>query len=178
MKYEQRIHSNLVNNIKYKWNKLFLIIIITAAYIIFFMISPILDYNFIIFYANNYNIYFVFQIFYETIFSIFFFFTFFPQKLPENYFDEIVFKYKTQVLMVAYINEVKSFKDINNINDLNYSNQLNISKLSSKVLSNIQKKKKYPIILINPFVSTKSNKLFKNIHLGIVSKTNIKKKNI
>ena len=169
MKYEQRIHSNLVTHIELKYNKLFLINIIIVTYTIFFMITPFLDRYFIYFYANSYNIHFTFQIFYESIFFIFFFIAFFPQKLPENYFDDIVFKYKKQIFLVAYINEEKRFNSINDISDLDYSSQLSIHNLSSKKLSDIKKKKKYPIVLINPFVSTKNNnKLFKEIYLGTV----------
>ena len=95
-----------------------------------------------------------------------------PQKLPENYFDDVVFKYKTQVFLRANVYEEEFFNpSINDNNDMDYSNKLNISILTPEYLRKISKKKKYPILLINPFISTKNNNLFKEINFGIVVKS-------
>ena len=95
MKYEQRIGSNQFNCIAFKYNKLMLINIIIAIYTIFFIFTPFLDKIFMKYYVNNYNYYFIFQLLYETIFFIFFFIIFFPKELPDYYFNDIVFKYKS-----------------------------------------------------------------------------------
>ena len=136
------------------------------------MLTPYFDYNFLVFYANNYNIHFIFQLFFETIFIIFFLVSFFPKKLPEQYYDDVVFKYKHQVFLIANIYEEENYiKRINDSIDMNYSGKLKISNLTFDSLRTISKKKKYPILFINPFVSTKNNKKFFNeIHLGIVGK--------
>lgn len=170
--YEIRTNSNLVDCLKLKYNKLFAILIVIITYTLFFMFSPILDYYFINSFANNYNIYFVFQLLYESIFMLFFFMVLFCDKLPENYFDNVVFKYKSQVFLYANIYEKEkynpSINDINEINDENSSNELNISNLNINKLKKYSKTKKYPIILINPFVSSKSSSLFKELHYGVV----------
>lgn len=172
--YEIRTNSHLVECLKLKYNKLFIILIVIITYTIFFMVSPVLDYYFINSFANNYNIYFIFQLLYESIFMLFFFMVLFCDKLPENYFDNVVFKYKIQVYLYANIYEKEkynpSINDINEINDENSSNELNISNLNINKLKKYSKSKKYPIILINPFVSSKSSSLFKELHYGVVAK--------
>lgn len=171
LKYEEKYNSNLANICKYKYNKLFLINIIVISYTIFFLITPFLDYKFFNFYANNYNIHFIFQLFYETIFIIFFFVGFFPQKLPEIYYDDVIFKYKSQVFFRANIYEEEIYNEsINESNDINYSKEFNISNLTADKLKKISKKKN-PIILINPFISAKNKKLYNEIHFGIVGKS-------
>ena len=172
--YEIRINSNLVECLKLKYNKLFIILIVIITYTLFFMVSPVLDYYFIYSFANNYNIYFIFQLLYESIFMLFFYMVLFCDKLPENYFDNVVFKYKTQLFLYANIYEKEqynpSINDINEINDGYSSNKLNISKLNINKLKKYSKSKKYPIILINPFMSSKSSSLFKELHYGVVAK--------
>ena len=175
MKYEQRMGSNIVNYIGFKYNKLFLINIIIISYTCFFIMSPFLEYIFINSYVNNYNIHFIFQLFYESIFNIFFFIIFFPQNLPEDYFNDIVFKYKSQIFLVAniYDEEINnpSINDSNDDSEKKYSNKLNISKLTfGKLKSLSKKKKKYPIIFINPFFSSRNKRIFKEMHIGIVNK--------
>ena len=105
---------------------------------------------------------------------LFFFMILFCDKLPENYFDNVVFKYKAQVYLYANVYEKEkynpSINDINEINDENSSNELNISNLNVNKLKKYSKTKKYPIILINPFVSSKSSSLFKELHYGVVAK--------
>ena len=170
LKYEQRIGSNLANNIEFKYNKLVLINIIIITYTIFMMISPILDYNYINYHVNNYNIYFIFQLFYETIFNIFFFIVFFHQRLPEHYFEDVVFKYKFQVFYVAKVNEEEYNPSINDSNDdINNYKKLNISNLSIQKLRQIIKNNN-PILMINPYTTSKSGKLFKELHLGVIKK--------
>ena len=170
--YEIRTNSNLVECLKLKYNKLFIILIVIITYTLFFIISPVLDYYFINSFANNYNIYFIFQLLYESIFMLFFYMVLFWDKLPENYFDNVVFKYKTQVFLYANIYEKEKYNpSINDINEINYdnsSNELNISNLNINKLKKYSKTKKLPIILINPYVSSKSSSLFKELHYGVV----------
>lgn len=172
LKYEKRIRSNLNIIYEYKFNKLFLINIIIFFYSIFFILTTFLDYNYIFLYVNSYNIHFIFQLFYESIFIIFFLVSFFPKKLPDCYYDDVVFKYKSQIVLKAniYEEENDNINIINEINDNDYSTNLNISNLTLDILKNFSKKKKYPIVFINPSISTKNKKLFKEIHLGIVEK--------
>jgi hypothetical protein len=176
MKYEQRIGSNLFNCIAFKYNKLVLINIIMAIYIFFFILTIILDYKYMNFYVNNYNHFFLFQLLFETIFFVFFSIIFFPKSLPEIYFDDVVFKYKSQLFLVAHIYDDKKIynpsinDDNNDIIDNKYSNKLNISLLTYDILNQTSKKKTAPIIFIKPFACCKNKKIFKEIHLGTIIK--------
>jgi hypothetical protein len=174
MKYEQRIGSNQFNCIAFKYNKLILINIIIAIYTIFFIFTPFLDKAFMKYYVNNYNYYFIFQLLYETIFFIFFFIIFFPKQLPDYYFNDIVFKYKSQLFLVAYIYDGKEINNpsINDDdNDIDYSNKFNISHLTRQKIKQLSKKNKNPIIFMNPFASSINKKILKEIHISIISKT-------
>lgn len=171
--YEIRTHSNLIECFKIKYNKLFLLNIIIITYTIFFMFTPLLDYKFIYSFCNNYNIHFIFQLFYESFFMIFFFLVFFGEKLPENYFNEVIFKYKIQVCLSANIYEKNNYNpSINDISEINYTStsKLSIYNLSLYKLKKISKTKKNLVVFINPFASSQSKTLFKQIHLGLVEK--------
>ena len=169
MNYEQRIRSDLVKCIRFKFKKLFFSTLIMIIYSIFFLITPILDYKYIYDYVDNFNIHLIFQLFYETIFILLLTIVYFPKKLPINYFDEVVFNYKGKVFLLANISEEEN--DIINKNSKN----LNISNLTFEKLKNISKKDNYPIVLINPYSSAKKSSLFEEIHLGIAQRLNLKK---
>jgi hypothetical protein len=154
MIYEQQIRSNLVKCIRFKFKRLFFSNLIMAIYTIVFLSSPIWEYKFIFNYIDNFNIYLVFQLFYETIFVLCFCIIYSPRKLPEYFFDEIVFNYKGKVFLLADISE---------------ENKLNISNLNSAKLKKISKKENYPLLLLNPFSSSKNN-IFNEVHIGSVQK--------
>ena len=161
MKYEQSIRSDLVKSIKFKFKMLLSTTKIMAVYTLFFMISPLIEYKYTYHYIDNFEVHLIFQLFYETIFFTLLTIVFYPKKLPRNYFDEIVFNYKSLVFLLANIggkeNDIK-------IND----KKLNISNLNYNLLKKISKKVNYPIVLMNPFTSPKNNSLFNEIHIGIV----------
>ena len=152
MIYEQQIRSNLVKCIRFKFNRLFFSNLIMAIYAIVFLSSPIWEYKFIYNYIENFNIHLVFQLFYETIFVLCFCIIYSPRKLPEYFFDEIVFNYKGKVFLLADISE---------------DNKLNISNLNSAKLKKISKKENYPLLLLNPFSSSKNN-IFNEVNIGSV----------
>ena len=152
MIYEQQIRSNLVKCIRFKFKRLFFSNLIMAIYAIVFLSSPIWEYKFIYNYIDNFNIYLVFQLFYETIFVLCFCIIYSPRKLPEYFFDEIVFNYKGKVFLLADISE---------------DNKLNISNLNSAKLKKISKKENYPLLLLNPFSSSENN-IFNEVHIGSV----------
>ena len=156
MIYEQQIRSDLVKCLRFKFKRLFFSSLIMATYAIIFLSSPLWEYKFIYNYIDNFNIHLVFQLFYETIFILFFCVTFSPRKLPEYYFDEIVFNYKGKVFLLAYISEEK-----------NNANKLNISNLDFAKLKKISKKDNYPLILVNPFNSSIDN-IFNEVYIGSV----------
>jgi hypothetical protein len=152
MIYEQQIRSNLVKCIRFKFKRLFFSNLIMAIYAIVFLSSPIWEHKFIYNYIDNFNIHLVFQLFYETIFVLCFCIIYSPRKLPEYFFDEIVFNYKGKVFLLADISE---------------ENKLNISNLNSAKLKKISKKENYPLLLLNPFSSSKNN-IFNEVQIGSV----------
>ena len=108
--WEHKFIYNYLDNFR-----LFFSNLIMAIYAIVFLSSPIWEYKFIYNYIENFNIHLVFQLFYETIFVLCFCIIYSPRKLPEYFFDEIVFNYKGKVFLLADISE---------------DNKLNISNLS------------------------------------------------
>ena len=163
MKYEQSIRSDLVKTIKFKCKLLLFTIIIMTVYAIFFIISPLIEYKYTYIYIDNFTIHFILQLFYETIFFILLIIVFYPKKLPRNYFDEIVFNYKSLVYLLANIG---GKENDNKIND----QKLNISNLNYKLLKKLSKKVNYPVVLVNPFTTPKNNSLFNEIHIGTVQR--------
>ena len=163
--YEQRIRSDLIKCIAFKFKRLFFSTLIIILYSFIILITPILDYIYIYNYIDNFNVYLIFQLLYESICILFYTLAFFPKKLPRYYFDEILFNYKVKVFLLANISEEES--DIINKNSKN----LNISNLTFDKLKKISKKDNYPIVLINPYYnSEKKISLFENIHLGIAQR--------
>ena len=163
MKYEQSIRSDLVKTIKFKFKILFFTSIIMDVYTLFFMISPLIEYKYTYTYVDNFNIHLILQLFYETVFFILLTIVFYPKKLPRNYFDDIVFNYKSLVLLLANIG--------GNKNDNKIDEKFNISNLNYQLLKKLSKKENYSLILINPFISPKNNLLFNEIHIGTVQRS-------
>jgi hypothetical protein len=153
MIYEQQIRSDLVRCIRFKFKRLLFSNLIMIIYALVFLSSPIWEYKFVYNYIDNFNIHLVFQLFYETIFVLCFCIIFSPRKLPEFYFDEIVFNYKGKVFLIADISEDK--------------NKLKISNLDSAKLKKIAKKDNYPLLFLNPFSSSIDN-IFNEVHIGSV----------
>ena len=156
--YEQSIRSDLVKCIKFKLIKLSLACITIIAYTSLFLNTPFLDKKYIYKYIDNFSIHFVFQLFYENLFLIFLAIVFYPTKLPENYFDEVVFNYKKKVFLFANISEKED----------KTNKGLNISNLTFEKLKKISKKDNYPIVLLNPFTYSKKLLSFNEVHIGIV----------
>ena len=156
MIYEQQIRSDLVRCIRFKFKRLLFSNLIMVIYALVFLSSPIWEYKFVYNYIDNFNIHLVFQLFYETIFVLCFCIIFSPRKLPEFYFDEIVFNYKGKVFLIADISE-----------DKNNKNKLKISNLDSAKLKKIAKKDNYPLLFLNPFSSSIDN-IFNEVHIGSV----------
>ena len=159
MIYEQGIRSNLASCVRFKFIRLSLTSVVILAYTIFFLNTPFLDKKYIYCYVDNMSLHIIFQLFYENIFIIFFTIIFYPTELPNEYFDEIIFNYNNNAYLLVNVYEQE--KDEKN-------KKLNISKLSFERLKKLSKKENYPIILINPFISSKDKSLFNEIHIGKV----------
>ena len=52
-----------------------------------------------------------------------------------------------------------------------HNKKLNISNLTSDDLKKASKKEDYPIILVNPFASSRDQLLFNQIHIGMIQKS-------
>ena len=83
---------------------------------------------------------------------------FMPKTLPINFYNEIIYNYKE---IICYDADIYENDDKSSLN-----NKLNISILNKKELKNY----KYPILLINPFTSSKDKSLFNKIQIGFVGK--------
>ena len=71
MKYEQRIHSELVECIKFKYKRILFLDILMIIYNLFFILSTPIEHKYIFSYINNNNIHFIMQLFYEAVFLFF-----------------------------------------------------------------------------------------------------------
>ena len=158
--YEQRIRSNLVKCINFKYKKVLFTTIIIITYTIFFINTPILEHKYIYYYIDNFNIHLIFQLFFECVFLLLLFILFYPRKLPRYYFDEVLFNYKIKVFLLADISVNQQGKNKSN----------NISNLTFEKLKKISKKENYPIVLLNPFASPKNRNLFEEVHIGNAQK--------
>lgn len=161
MNYEQSIRSDLVKCIKFKFRRLFLTNLTIIFYSIFFMNSPLFEKKYIYCYIDNFSIHLTLQLFYENLFILLLAIIFFPKKLPRYYFDEIIFNYRIKVFLLANIYEQENKKK---------TKTLNISNLSFEKLKKLSKKENYPLVLLNPFTSSKSEILFNEVHLGNVQR--------
>ena len=150
MKYEQRIHSELVECIKFKFQRMLFLDILMTIYCLFFIISAPIEHKFIFSYIDNLKVNLSLQLFYEAVFFIFFFFIFFPTKLPRHYYDKINFNYENTANLLV-----------------NISKKRNFSILTSNILKKLTN---HPIVFVNPFISSKNKFSSNEIFLGIVQK--------
>ena len=74
--------------------------------------------------------------------------------MPRHFFDEVYFNYKTEVYLRANISK----------------KEFNLSNLKINILKKFSKKNNFPIILMNPFNSSKKSNLFDEIHIGLVQR--------
>ena len=161
--YEQRINSELVECLTFKYKKLFKIFLIFFIYSLWTIISPLLEKKLIYCYIYNYHLHYILQLFYEVNFCLGINIIFIPKILPRNFFDEIIYNYRGIVVLIA---------DVYEEDDEEYHNKkLNISKLSHNDLKKAVKKENYPIVLINPFASSRDQLLFNHIHIGNAQKS-------
>ena len=80
-----------------------------------------------------------------------------------------IIKMKEQKEQRIQIDKIKLRLELNKVKE-NHNKKLNISKLSFKDLKKVSKKTNFPIILLNPFASSKDQLLINDIHLGIAQK--------
>ena len=141
MKYEQRIRSDFVKCIKFKFKRLFFTAFLMFIYILFLINSPFLEHKIFYKYIDNFHIHLIFQFFYENVLLIFVVILFYPKKLPRRFFEDIVFNYKIKVFLLANISEKEKNRKKNN--------KLNISNLTFQKLKKLSKKDNYPLVLIH-----------------------------
>jgi hypothetical protein len=150
MKYEQRIHSELVECIKFKFKRMLFLDVLMVIYNLFFILSAPIEHKYFFSYIDNINIYLTTQLFYEAVFFIFFFIIFFPIKLPRYYKYKVIFKYENKANLLVKI-----------------SKKRNISTLTPNILKKINN---LPIVFVNPFISSKNQFSSNEIYLGIAQK--------
>ena len=160
--YEQRIRSELVECLTFKYKKLFKIFLLFFIYSLWTIISPLLEKKIIYSYIYNYHLHCIFQLFYEVNFCLGINIIFIPKELPRYFFDEIIYNYRGLVLLIADVYEEDD--------EENHNKKLNITKLSYNELKKAAKKENYPIVLINPFASSRDQLLFNHIHIGNAQK--------
>ena len=150
MKYEQRIHSELVPCLKFKFQRMFWLNVFMIIYNIFFIVSTSIEHDYIFSYIDNIKIHISMNLFYEAVFFIFFFIIFFPLKLPRYYHDKVIFNYENTNILLVDIPKTR-----------------NISILTSNIL---KKSTNLPIVFYNPYISSKNQFSSKGIHIGIIQK--------
>ena len=158
LKYEQDIRSELVECLQFKYKLLLKVYIIFGIHCIWMIISPFIEKEIIYAYLYNYQLQFIFYLFYEVSFYLIINLLFIPKTLPLFYYEDIVYHYKTMVIYEADIFE----KD----DEESHNKKLNISKMTSNELKKLSKKENYPIILVNPFASSRDQLIFDHIQLG------------
>ena len=149
MKYEQRMDSELVECINFKFQRMRSFTIFMLIYNIFFIASTPIEHNYIFSYIDNIKIYLSIQVLYEVVFFIFFFIIFQPTILPKYYFQEVIFNYDNPVIL-----------------RVNISKKSNISILTSNIL---EKNTNFPIVLYDPYISDNQFSS-KGMNIGIVQK--------
>ena len=151
VKYEQTIDSELVQCLKFKFQRMLWLNVFMFIYNIFFIVSTSIELDHIYFYIDNIKIHLSLQLFYESVFCIFFFIIFLPIKLPRYYFDKVIFNYEI-------------YENSDNLR-VNISTKRNISILTSKILKKIADN---PIVFYNPYISLKNQFSNNGLYLGIV----------
>jgi len=151
MKYEQSIHSELVQCLKFKFKRMLWLDVFMLIYNIFFIVATSIEHDYIFSYIDNIRIHVEIQLFYEAVFFIFFFIIFLPIKLARYYCDKVIFNYENLVNL-----------------RVNISQKRNISYLTSNILKKINN---LPVIFVNPFISAKNQFSNKEMYIGIVQKS-------
>jgi hypothetical protein len=147
VKYEQRIHSELVQCLKFKFQRMLWLNIFMLIYNLFFIISTSIEHDYIYSYIDNIKIHLSLQLFYEAVFFIFLYIIFFPIKLPRYYYDKVIINYKIAVNLRVSISQNR-----------------NISISTSNILRKITD---HPIVLVNPYISAINQYSINGIHIGI-----------
>ena len=159
MNYVQSINNNfLYECLKFKFIKMKKMYIFYIIYIILNIISPFIEHPLVFCYYYNIFFHYTFKIFYQVMFYLGLSIIFMPKTLPINFYNEIIYNYKE---IICYDADIYENDDKSSLN-----NKLNISILNKKELKNY----KYPILLINPFTSSKDKSLFNKIQIGFVGK--------
>ena len=148
LKYEQSIHSELVQCLKFKFKRMLWLNVFMLIYNIFFIVATSIEHGYIYSYIDNIRIHVEIELFYEAVFIIFFFIIFLPIKLPRYYFDKVNFNYENS----------------DNLR-VNISKKRNISILTSKILKKITDN---PIVFYNPYISLKNEFSNNGLYLGFV----------
>ena len=161
MNYEQSIRSDLAECLKFKYKKLFKVYILFGIHSLVIMISPLIEKEIFYAYLNNYQMHYVFYFFYSVNFCLGLNIIFIPKQLPNHFYDEVIYSYKGFVNLEADIYEGDDNKN---------NKKLNISNLSFNNLKKASVKDDYPIILIDPFASSKNHLLFNHMHIGIAQR--------
>ena len=162
MIYEQSLRSDLAECLKFKYKRLFKIYVLFGIHSVVIVIAPLIEKEIIYAYFYNYLFHYSFYLFYEVSFCLVLNIILIVKQLPANYFNDVVYNHRRLVNLEADIYKGDDKE--------NHNTELNISNLSSNYLKKISKKDNYPIILIDPFASSKNQLLFNHIHIGIAQK--------
>ena len=162
MNYEQSLRTDFAECLKFKYKRLFKIYVLFGIHSLIIMIAPLIEKEIFYAYLYNYQLHYSFYLFYAVNFCLVLNIIFFPKQLPNNYFDNVVYNFRRLENLEADIYEGDGKE--------NHNTELNVSNLSSNYLKNISKKDNYPIILIDPFASSKAQHLFNHIHIGIAQR--------
>ena len=158
MNYEQSLRSDFAECLKFKYKRLFKLYVLFGIHSFIIMIAPLIEKEIFYAYLYNYQLHYSFYLFYSVNFCLVLNIIFIPKQLPDNYFNEVVYNYRGLVNLEADIVEGDGKE--------HHNTELNISNLSLNYLKKISKKDNYPIILIDPFASSKDQLLFNHIHIG------------
>ena len=162
MIYEQIIHSELAESFKFKYKLLLEIYIIFEVHASWMVISPIIEMELTFDYLYEYQLHFIFYLFYEGCFFLALNLLFMIKRLLLYNYGNNIYLFQKKVIYEA---------DISGGNDeQNHNKNLNISKLTSNQLKKISKEENFPIILMNPFASSKDQHVINHLYLGVIQK--------
>ena len=154
--YEERLRSNLVDCLTFKYKKLFKVFIFFSICSVLTFIFPFIEHAVLNVYLYDFHFHYTFNIIYELISCAGLNFIFLSINLPFHYYENIIFNYREISTFIADIIENED------------KNRFNISKLNSANLKDA-KKNDSPILFINPFTSNKNSLLYNQIHLGFIT---------
>ena len=162
MIYEQIIHSESAEPFKFKYKLLLEIYIIFEVHASWMVISPIIEMELTFDYLYEYQLHFIFYLFYEGCFFLALNLLFMIKRLSLYNYGNNIYLFQKKVIYEA---------DISGGNDeQNHNKNLNISKLTSNQLKKISKEENFPIILMNPFASSKDQHVINHLYLGVIQK--------